>query len=81
MGKFFLKNFSPVVYIQKKQRVMGIILRYVCWGIPPPPLGSPAVWVNGRAIDAARVRRRDLAVWPDQAAAASSAPSGFEPSP
>ena len=37
MGKFFLKKFSPLVYIQNEQRVTGIILRYVCWGIPPPP--------------------------------------------
>ena len=36
--------FTPVVYIQNDQRVMGIILRYVCWGThrPPPPPGSPA---------------------------------------
>ena len=40
MGNFFLKIFSPVVYIQNEQRVMGIILRYVCWGIPPPPPGA-----------------------------------------
>ena len=51
-------------------------------GVPPPPPvgGSLAVWVNGGALDAALAQRRDLAVWPDQAAAAS-APSGFEPSP
>ena len=43
MGKFFLKkNFTPVVYIQNDQRVMGIILRYVCWGTYRPPPGSPA---------------------------------------
>ena len=30
MAKFFLKIFfTPFVY---DQRVMGIILRYVCWG-------------------------------------------------
>ena len=45
-------------------------------GYPPPPPGSLAVWVNGGAPDAARARRGDLAVWPDQAAAAS-APSGL----
>ena len=50
---------------------MGIILRYVCWSTPPPPPGgSPAVWVNGGAPDAVRARRGDLAVWPDQVAAA-----------
>ena len=46
MGKFFLKNFfSSLVHIQNYQRVMGIILRYVCWGThrpPPPPPRSPA---------------------------------------
>ena len=46
MGKFFeIEIFlTPVVYIQNDQRVMGIILRYVCWGThrPPPPPGSPA---------------------------------------
>ena len=62
MGKFFLNFFPPVVYIQNDQCVMGIILRYVCWGTPPPPPGSPAVWVNGAAPDAARVQRGDLAV-------------------
>ena len=44
MGKFFENIFTPLVYIQNDQHVMGIILRYVCWGThrPPPPLGSPA---------------------------------------
>ena len=44
MGKFFEKFFTPLVHIQNDQRVMGIILRYVCWGThrPPPPPGSPA---------------------------------------
>ena len=39
MGKIFRKKIPPVVYIQNDQRVMGIILRYVCWGThrPPPP--------------------------------------------
>ena len=33
MGKFFLKNFfTPFVYVQNDQHVMGIILRFVCWG-------------------------------------------------
>ena len=44
MGKCFGKKFPPVVYIQNDQRVMGIILRYVCWGThrlpPPPPPGA-----------------------------------------
>ena len=41
MGKFFLKKIcTPIVHIQNDQRVMGIILRYVCWGPPPPP-GEP----------------------------------------
>ena len=48
-------------------------------GVSPPPPGSPAVWLNGGAPDAAHVRRGHLAVWPNQAAAAS-APGGFEPS-
>ena len=47
-------------------------------GYPPPPPGSPAVWVNGGALDAACARRGDLAVWPDQTAAVF-APSVFEP--
>ena len=34
--------FFPVVYIQNDQRVMGIILRYVCWGYPPDPPPPPA---------------------------------------
>ena len=45
MGKFFLKIlFPPVVSVPKSSRVMGIILRYVCWGThgPPPPPGTPA---------------------------------------
>ena len=48
---FFEKNFNLIVYIQNDQRVMGIILRYVCWGThrptprePGPP--TPKVWVN-----------------------------------
>ena len=43
MGKNFLKkNFTPIVCIQNDQRVMGIILRCVCWGTPrpPPPRGA-----------------------------------------
>ena len=39
MGKFF----TSLVHIQNDQRVMGIILRYVCWGThrpPPPPRGA-----------------------------------------
>ena len=33
MGKLFLKIFfTPFVYVQNDQRVMGIILRHVCWG-------------------------------------------------
>ena len=42
MGNFFFeKTFYPVVYSQNDQRVMGIILRYVCWGTdPPPPRGA-----------------------------------------
>ena len=36
MDKFFLeKFFTPVLYIQNDQRVMGIILRYACWDTPP----------------------------------------------
>ena len=32
-GKIFLKkNFTPLVYVQNDQHIMGIILRYVCWG-------------------------------------------------
>ena len=43
MGNFFLKIFfTPVVYVQNDQRVMGIILGYVCWGTHRPPPGSPA---------------------------------------
>ena len=38
MGKFFLRIFfTPLVYIQNGQRVMGIILRYV--GVPTDPQG------------------------------------------
>ena len=43
MGKFFLKPFfTPIVYVQNDQRALGIILRYICWGTPPPPPGTPA---------------------------------------
>ena len=43
MGKFFLKKiFTSHVRIQNDQRVMGIILRYVCWGTHRPPPGGPA---------------------------------------
>ena len=43
MGKkFFGKIFTPIVYIQNDQRVMGIVLRYVCWGTHRPPAWSPA---------------------------------------
>ena len=44
MGKFFLKKiFTPSVYVQNDQRVMGFILRYACWGShgPPPATGGP----------------------------------------
>ena len=51
MGNFFGIFFTPVVisyffgvFLQNDQRVMGIILRYVCWGThrpPPPPPGEP----------------------------------------
>ena len=41
MGIFFEKNFTPLVHIQNDQCVMGIILRYVCWGTHrPPPRGA-----------------------------------------
>ena len=45
MGKNFLKFFfTPLAHIQNDQCVMGIILRYVCWGThrppPPPPRGA-----------------------------------------
>ena len=45
MGKCFLKKcFTPIVYIQNDQRIMGIFWRYVCWGThrPPPPPGNSA---------------------------------------
>ena len=33
MGNFFLQKFcTAFVYVQNDQRVMGIMLRYVCWG-------------------------------------------------
>ena len=38
---------NPVVYVSNDQRVMGIILRYVCWGThgapPPIPPWTPAI--------------------------------------
>ena len=40
-GQIFSENFfTPVVYVPNDQRVMGIILRYVCWGTYQPLLGS-----------------------------------------
>ena len=41
----FRKSFTSLWHIQNDQRVMGKILRYVCWGThrpPPPPPGSLA---------------------------------------
>ena len=36
--RFLKKSFAPpLVNIQNDQRIMGIILRFVCLGIPPPP--------------------------------------------
>ena len=42
MGKVFLKRnlFTPLLYDPNDQRVMGIILRYVCWGTHRPPWGA-----------------------------------------
>ena len=37
-------SFTPVVCVQNDQRVMGIIMRYVCWGTPPPPRPSWGAW-------------------------------------
>ena len=34
--------FTPVVYVQNDQRVMGTLLRYLCRDTHGPPLGSPA---------------------------------------
>ena len=54
MGKCFLKKiFTPIVYIQNGQRVMGIILRYVCWGThqPPPPPARGARRLTARPAD------------------------------
>ena len=61
MGTFFLKTFfTPLVYVQNNQRVMGIVLRFGCWsthrpaphtprgdpgGSPPDP-PAPWVWVH-----------------------------------
>ena len=41
---FLKKGFTPFVYVQNDQRVMGIILRHVCWGThrPPPPPPAPS---------------------------------------
>ena len=48
MGKIFLNNnFTPFVYVQNDQRVMGIILRCVCFGVPPPPARGPW-WLTAR---------------------------------
>ena len=42
MDKFFCQFFfAPLVYVQNDQRVMGIILRYVCWGTHGPPSRRP----------------------------------------
>ena len=41
MGKIEI-FFTPIVYIQNDQRVMGIILRYVFWGTHRAPPGGPA---------------------------------------
>ena len=42
IGRFFLKNFfTPVVCVENDQRVMGGILRDVCWAMHPPPPSNP----------------------------------------
>ena len=39
---FFEKVFTSLVCVQNDQRIMGMILRYVCWDTPPPPaLSNP----------------------------------------
>ena len=47
MGKFFSPQLC--IYIQNDQRVMGIILRCVCWGTHRPPPG--ARWLTARPAD------------------------------
>ena len=42
MGNFCLKIFFYRTCVQNDQRVMGIILRHVCWGIHLHPFGTPA---------------------------------------
>ena len=41
----FLKEmFTPLVYVQNDLRVMGVVLRYLCWGthrLPPGALSDP----------------------------------------
>ena len=32
MGKFSENFFTSFVYVQNHERVIGMILRYVCWG-------------------------------------------------
>ena len=36
-NNFFGNFFTPLMYVQNDQRVMGIILRYVCWSTHRPP--------------------------------------------
>ena len=49
MGNFLKICFTPLVYVQNDQCVMGIILRHLCWGThyPPPPPQGPAA-ADGR---------------------------------
>ena len=53
MAIFFEKIFTPLVHIQNDQCVMGIILRYVCWGThrPPPPPGGGGRRLTARPAD------------------------------
>ena len=40
---FFEKSFTQLVYVQHDQRVMGITVRYVCWGTPLHPSSPGAL--------------------------------------
>ena len=65
------------MYVQNDQRVMGIILRYVCWGThcpPPPPPARGPWWLTARpAYPLGLGKRRGGGVPPN--------PLGWDPPP
>ena len=49
----FEESFTPFAYVKNDQRVMGIILRYACWGThrPPGALSAPPPLQHSKEAD------------------------------